>query len=150
MKIYRTLCSIVKIKTLNTGAKFVKYTCLSYKVENIIEQSAVKACCEECDKEQYAAQPCCSDKCSVERFAVGYRDNYADYALCKFEMMRMPCHEKFQPKVNLDNNISECVQCFSCVCNAISCVCNVITTVLEKLLWIFYFFNNFDAIFFVT
>ena len=30
-----------------------QYTCLSCKAENIIEQSAVKACCKECDEEQY-------------------------------------------------------------------------------------------------
>ena len=49
-----------------------QYTCVSCKAENIIEQSAVKACCKECDEEQYVVQPCCSENCSVERFAVRY------------------------------------------------------------------------------
>ena len=132
IKIYRTPCSIVKIKPLKTSSKFVKYTCLSYKVENIIEQSAVKACYKECDEEQYVVQPCSSDKCSVERVAVRYRYDCADCVLCKSEMMRMQCCEKFLPKMNLDNNIFEYVQCSSCVCNAISCVCNAINNLPTK------------------
>ena len=106
-----------------------QYTCLSCKAENIIEQSTFKACCKECDEEQYVVQPCCSEKCSVERFAVRYRDNYVDCALCKSEMMRMPCCEKFQPKIKLDNNIFECVQCSK---YAISCVCNAIINLPAK------------------
>ena len=84
---------------------------------------------KECDEEQYVVQPCCSDKCSVERFAVRYRDNYVDCALRKSEMMRMPCCEKFQPKVKLDNNIFECVKCSK---YAISCVCNAINNLPTK------------------
>ena len=86
-----------------------QYTCLSCIAENITEQSAVKACCKECDEEQNVAQPYCSDKCSIERFAVRYRDNYNDYALCKSETIKMPCCEIFQPKMKLDNNIFKCV-----------------------------------------
>ena len=88
-----------------------RHTCLSCKAENIIEQSAVKTCCKKCDEEQYVAQPCCSDKYRIERFALKYRDNYIDCALRKSEMMRMHCSEKFQPKMKLDNSIFECVQC---------------------------------------
>ena len=72
MKIYRTLCCKVKIKTLKDWCQICQYTCLSCKAENTIEQSAVKACCKECDEEQYVVQPCCFEKCSVERFAVRY------------------------------------------------------------------------------
>ena len=71
----------------------------------------------------YFNHACCSDKCSVERFAVRYRDNNADCALCKPEMMKMPCCEKFHPKMKLDNNIFEFVQCSK---YAISCVFNAI------------------------
>ena len=83
-------------QTLKTGGKFVNIlTCLSCKAENMVEQLAVKACCKECDEEQHVVQPCCSENCSVERYAVRYRDNYVDCALCKSEMMRIPCCEKF-------------------------------------------------------
>ena len=44
-------------------------------------------------------------------------------------MMRMPCCEKFQPKVKLDNNIFECVKCSK---YAISCVCNAINNLPTK------------------
>ena len=75
-----------------------RYTCLLCKAENIIEQLAVKACCKECDEEQYVAQPCCSDECSIERFALRYRDNYADCVLCKYKMISKPCCENFSQK----------------------------------------------------
>ena len=39
-----------------------QYPCLSSKAENIIELSAVKACCKECDGEPYVTQPCYFDK----------------------------------------------------------------------------------------
>ena len=67
-------------------------------MENTIQQSAVKSCCKEFDEEQYVAQPCCSEKNSIERFAVTYRDNYTDCALCKSKKMTMPCCKKFQQK----------------------------------------------------
>ena len=41
----------------------------------------------------------------------------------------MPCCEKFQPKVKLDNNIFECAQCSK---YAISCVCNAINNLPTK------------------
>ena len=41
----------------------------------------------------------------------------------------MPCCEKFQPKMKLDNNIFECVQCSK---YAISCVCNAINNLPTK------------------
>ena len=80
MKIHRTLCCKAKIKTLKTGGKFVNILAYHAKRKILLNNQLLK-------HEQYVVQSRCSEKCSVERFAVRYRDNYVDCELCKSEMV---------------------------------------------------------------
>ena len=98
--------------------------CLTCTSENVVADTATKFVCKNCDEKQYVARLCCIDSSSNERFAVKYLERYAKFISCHSEMIRLPCCEQFLPKMQLDNNIFDCVQCsrysISCVCKNVS------------------------------
>ena len=100
--------------------------CLTCRSENVVADTATKFVCKKCGKKPYVARLCCSGSSSNERFAVKYLERYAECTSCDSKMIRLPCCEQFLSKMQLDNNIFDCVQCsrysISCVGKHINCM----------------------------
>ena len=111
-----------------TNQDWWKISCQTYcyicKTENAIDESTNKYECAECGEEQYIAQPCCADPCAKELFSVSVSENFVSCPICKSSMVRRPCCDKFQPSLQLDNNVYDCVECskytIKCVCQHIN------------------------------
>ena len=99
-------------------------SCLSCHSKNDAKVSDNKLTCRECEEQQYVAKPCCSDITSRERFSVKFNERYAECSICHSEMIRLPCCNHFQPKMQVSENIWNCVQCskysVTCSCKQVS------------------------------
>ena len=99
-------------------------SCLSCHSKNDAKVSDNKLTCRECEEQQYVAKPCCSDITSRERFSLKFNERYADCSICHSEMIRLPCCDQFQPKMQVSENIWDCVQCskysVTCSCKQVS------------------------------
>ena len=100
--------------------------CLTCRSENVVADTATKFVCKNCGEKQYVARLCCIDSSSNERFAMKYLERYAKCTSCHSEMIRSPCCEQFLPKMQLNNNMFDCVHCsrysISCVCKNVNCL----------------------------
>ena len=99
-------------------------SCLSCHSKNDEKISNNKLKCRECEEQQYVAKPCCLDITSRERFSVKFNKCYADCFICHSDMIRLPCCDQFQPKMQVSENIWDCVQCskysVTCSCKQVS------------------------------
>ena len=93
------------------------YTC---KTENAIDESTNKYEYAECGEEQSVAQPCCADPSAKELFSVSVSEHFVSCPICKASMIRLPCCDKFQPSLQLDYNVYDCVECSK---YSVKCVC---------------------------
>ena len=98
-----------------TNQDWWKISCQAYcyicKTENAIDESTNKYECAECGEEQYVAQLCCADPSAKELFSVSVSENFVSCPICKSSKVRLPCCGKFQPSLQLDNNVYDCAEC---------------------------------------
>ena len=103
-------------------------SCYNCKADIMVADSAKQVTCV-CGEDQYVARPCCVDADSTHRFAVKLRELYTDCCICKSEMVRLPCCQNFQPKMQLSDNILDCVECSK---YSIVCVCKNVNILPPK------------------
>ena len=104
-----------KVKNDQTNQDCWKISCQTYccicKTENTIDKCTNKYECEEGGEEQFVVQPCCADSSAKELFSVSVSEHFDSCATCKSSMVLLPCCDKFQPSLQLDNNVYDYVEC---------------------------------------
>ena len=98
--------------------------CCKCDLDNTVQETDSKMTCSDCAEEQFVARPCCVATSSSERFTVPVSEPFIQCARCHVEMVRLPCCEQYQPKMQLTKNIFDCIQCskysIACTCRNIS------------------------------
>ena len=83
-------------------------SCFSFHSKNVAKISDNKLTCRKCEEQQRVAKPCCSDITRGERFSVKFNERYVDCSVCHSEMIRLPCCDQFQAKMQVSENIWDC------------------------------------------
>ena len=76
---------------------------LSWKTENLIEETSQLFLCVECSEEQKVDRLCCEDETSKDRFLVKLHEQFTECVKCKSKTVRLPCCKQFQPKQTKEN-----------------------------------------------
>ena len=100
--------------------------CINCKSDIWTDKKKFHPSCIECGEEQFVARPCCVETTSCKRFSVNINEQHVSCSDCNSDMIRLPCCRQFQPSLQLDNNIYDCVTCskysVACTSNCINCL----------------------------